>query len=63
MTITVYVEEPILENLSNFLNWNTQDEFVEEGNTIRGRWHLREAPNTVETTISYDEYIMLADNE
>ena len=63
MSITIYVEEPILENLVTFLNWATQDEFAEEGDNIRGRWHLRDTGNTVEVTVSYDEYIMLADNE
>lgn len=63
MTITIYIEQPILENVINFFAWSTQDEFTNESNLIRGRWHLREAPNTVETNISYDEYIMLSDNE
>ncbi len=63
MTITIFADKPILENLVRFLNWGDHEEFIEEGNNIRGRWHLHPEMDTVQVSVSYDEYIMLADNE
>ena len=63
MIITIFVDKPVMDNLVHFLNWSDQNEFVEEGNNIRGRWHLYPEMDTIQVAVSYDEYIMLADNE
>jgi len=64
MTITLFVEEPVLQNFVDFINEN-QSEI--NGNIIRRLWHLDQnvtgVEKLVEVTVSYDQYIQLADNE
>lgn len=62
--ITLYVEEPILQNFVDFIN-EKSIEF--NGNIIHCLWHLdRNTAGTeklVEVSVSYDQYVRLADNE
>jgi hypothetical protein len=63
MTITIHVEEEILGNVVDFLNWETAKDYEKEGAIIRGKWHLRPVEGSIEVAVTYDQYIMLADNE
>ena len=57
-------EEPILQNFVDFIN---EKRFETNGNIIRRLWHLdrniTSKTNLVEVSVSYDQYIRLADNE
>jgi hypothetical protein len=64
MTISLFVEEAILENFVDFIN---EKKFEDNGHLIRRCWHLDrnvtgKSP-LVEVSVSYDQYIRLADNE
>lgn len=59
MKITIFVEKNILKDLVSFLLNGVQD----ESSVIRGKWHLSYEKDTIEMLVSYDQYIILADNE
>jgi len=64
MTITLFVERAILENFKDFID---EIEFESNARIIRHCWHLdRNAIGSsplVEVTVSYNQYVCLADNE
>jgi hypothetical protein len=64
MMITLFVEEPILQNFVDFIN---EKQSETNGNIVRRLWHLDRnvtgAEKLVEVSVSYDQYIRLADNE
>ena len=64
MMISLFVEESILEAFVDFIN---EKQFESNGHLIRRCWHLDRnvtgKSHLVEVSVSYDQYIRLADNE
>ena len=62
MTIKLYVEKLVLEFFHLFIKGEYP---ASNGTPIRGRWHLGRDTDAelVEVSVTYDDYIRLADNE
>lgn len=60
MTIRLYVEKLVLEFFHQFVKDTTTN-----GTPIRGRWHLGRDTDAelVEVSVTYNDYVRLADNE
>jgi predicted transposase YbfD/YdcC len=64
MYICIYTKPEMLEDLNEFFHWGISEDYEKSAKKIRGNWSInRVDQNQVEVYISYDQYMMLFDNE
>lgn len=64
MYICIYTQPEMLEDFNEFFHWGIPEDYEESAKKIRGNWSTNRLDQIqVEAHISYDQYMMLLDNE
>jgi hypothetical protein len=64
MYICIYIHPDNLEILNDFVHWGDPEDYENAAQALKGNWTtFRENSEQIEVHMSYDQYVMLNDNE